>query len=110
MNDSSEKQTVEIVMQKMADSDSFQLVEVVPRKQAIELLSSERGRSPDHPLDPTLISHWCADLGFDKWLAVYTPDQMSQLRAVNHHYAGGGSRAELLEKMRRNPQWYVLKT
>jgi hypothetical protein len=41
---------------------------------------------------------------------VYTPDQMSQLRAVNHHYAGGGSRAELLEKMRRNPQWYVLKT
>lgn len=110
MNDSSEKQTAEVLMQKMADSDTFQLVEVVSRKQAIAILSMERGRSPDHPLDPTLISRWCADLGFDKWLAVYTPDQMNQLRAVNLHYAEGGSRAELLEKMRRHPQWYESKT
>ena len=38
---------------------------LLPRKQALQLLSEERGRSPSKPLDPSLISKWCADLGFE---------------------------------------------
>jgi hypothetical protein len=92
-------------------NDSFQTVQtgqVFSKKQAIAVLSQERGRSPQHPLDPTLISRWCADLGFEKWVTHYSPDQFAQLQAVNRHYAEGGTRIELLAKM-RNPQWYVSK-
>lgn len=102
MNSSSHRA---VLMQEM--DGSYQFVEVIPRRQAIKMLSVERGRSAAHPLNATLISRWCADLGFEKWLAEYTPDQLAQLRAVNYHYAAGGTRAELLQKMRRNPQWYV---
>jgi hypothetical protein len=75
------------------------------RKDAIELLSEERGRSPLHSLDPSLISKWCADLGFECGLQEFDEVQMAQLRAMNQHYARGGSRQELLKKM-RNPKWY----
>ncbi len=91
-------------------NDSFISGQVVTKKQAVRILSAERGRSPLHPLHDTLISRWCADLGFERWLTTYNPEQFAQLRAVNQHYAEGGTRAELLEKMRRNPQWYALKT
>jgi hypothetical protein len=75
------------------------------RQDAVELLSEERGRSPLHPLDSSLISKWCADLGFELGLQEFDEVQMAQLRAMNRHYARGGSRQELLEKM-RNPKWY----
>jgi hypothetical protein len=75
------------------------------RKHALQLLSAERGRSPDHPLDPSLLSKWCADLGFELGLKEFDSSQLDQLRAINQHYAKGGSRMELLHKM-RNPQWY----
>lgn len=51
MNSSSQK---EVLMQEM--DGSYQFVEVIPRQQAIKLLSVERGRSPVHPLNATLIS------------------------------------------------------
>lgn len=89
---------------------SLQNGQVFSRKHAIQILSGQRGRSPDHPLDPTLISRWCADLGFDVGLTSYTPDQFAQLQAVNRHYAEGGRRVELLAKMRRTPKWYESKT
>jgi hypothetical protein len=79
-----------------------------PRKDIVQLLSEERGRSPDHPLDPSLISKWSADLGFELGLQVFDDDQLLQLRVVNRHYASGGTRKELLQKM-RNPKWYELK-
>lgn len=75
------------------------------RKDVLELLSEERGRSPIHLLDPSSISKWCADLGFELGLQEFDENQLAQLRALNQHYAQGGSRNELLEKM-RNPQWY----
>ncbi|ABW26329.1 hypothetical protein AM1_1293 [Acaryochloris marina MBIC11017] len=75
------------------------------RRDAVELLSEERGRSPRHLLTPSLLSKWCADLGFKLGLKEFDTDQMAQLRAMNQHYACGGSRKELLNKM-RNPQWY----
>ena len=78
---------------------------LLSRKDALQILSEERGRSPDHPLDPSLISKWCADLGFELGLQEFDEEQMALLRALNHHYARGGSRNELLEKM-RNPKWY----
>jgi hypothetical protein len=79
-----------------------------PRKDIVQLLSEERGRSPSHPLNPSLISKWSADLGFEVGLQFFDDDQLQQLRAVNQHYASGGSRKELLQKM-RNPQWYESK-
>jgi hypothetical protein len=79
-----------------------------PRKDIVQLLSAERGRSSDHPLDPSLISKWSADLGFEVGLQFFDDDQLQQLKAVNRHYASGGTRKELLQKM-RNPQWYELK-
>ena len=82
----------------------------MPRYLAIQLLSLERGRSLTRPLDPSLISKWCADLGFEAHLRYYNTRQYQQLRAVNRHYASGGTRKELLNKMRRNPKWYELKT
>lgn len=91
-------------------NDSFESGQVYTKRQAIAVLSSERGRSPNKPLDGTLISRWCADLGFERYLTEYSPDQFAQLQAVNRHYAGGGTRLELIEKMRRTPEWYVLKT
>ncbi|BDM79534.1 hypothetical protein [Acaryochloris marina] len=78
---------------------------LLPRKDALHILSEERGRSPAHPLDPSLISKWCADLGFASGLQEFDEAQMAQLRAMNQHYFQGGSRIELLEKM-RNPKWY----
>lgn len=78
---------------------------LLSRKDALQILSEERGRSPDHPLDPSLISKWCADLGFELGLQEFDEVQMAQLRDVNQHYARGGSRQELLEKM-RSPKWY----
>lgn len=71
----------------------------VPRRLAVLLLSEERGRSPERPLDPSLISKWCADLGFGLQLRYFTESQFQQLRSVNQHYASGGSRRELLEKL-----------
>ncbi len=68
---------------------------------AVLLLSEERGRSPEHPLDPSLISRWCADLGFGLRLRYFSEQQFQQLRAVNRHYANGGSRQELLKKIRK---------
>lgn len=73
----------------------------VPRRLAVLLLSEERGRSPEHPLDPSLISRWCADLGFGLRLRYFSQAQFQQLRAVNKHYASGGSRHELLQKLRQ---------
>ncbi|MGB7416326.1 MAG: hypothetical protein WA902_19135 [Thermosynechococcaceae cyanobacterium] len=78
---------------------------LLSRKDVLQILSEERGRSPSHPLDPSLISKWCADLGFELGLQEFDEEQMTQLRAMNQHYARGGSRQELLEKM-RNPKWY----
>ncbi|KAI9132358.1 hypothetical protein [Acaryochloris sp. CCMEE 5410] len=78
---------------------------LLSRKDALQILSEERGRSPAHPLDPSLISKWCADLSFEVGLQEFDEEQMAQLRAMNQHYACGGSRTELLEKM-RNPEWY----
>lgn len=78
---------------------------LLTRKDALHLLSEERGRSPAHPLDPSLISKWCADLGFELGLQEFDEGQMAQLRALNQHYAQGGSRKELLNNM-RNPKWY----
>jgi len=78
---------------------------LLSREEARLLLSEERGRSLLHPLDPSLISKWCADLGFKLGLQEFDEAQMAQLRAMNQHYARGGSRQELLEKM-RNPKWY----
>lgn len=75
------------------------------RKDAVQLLSEERGRSLEHPLDPSLISKWCADLSFEVGLQEFDEEQMAQLRAMNQHYACGGSRTELLEKI-RDPKWY----
>ena len=73
----------------------------VPRRMAVLLLSEERGRSPEHPLDPSLISRWCADLGFGLRLRYFSEQQFQQLREVNKHYANGGSRQELLKKLRK---------
>ena len=78
---------------------------LLSRQQALQLLSEARGRSPLHPLDPSLISKWCADLGFELGLQDFDEIQMAQLKAMNQHYAQGGNRQELLEKM-RNPKWY----
>ena len=78
---------------------------LLSRKDALQVLSEERGRSLLHPLDPSLISKWCADLGFELGLQEFDEAQMAQLRAMNRHYVSGGSRQELLKKM-RNPKWY----
>jgi hypothetical protein len=75
------------------------------RRGAVALLSEERGRSPLHPLDSSLTSKWCADQSFELGLQEFDEVQMAQLRAMNQHYARGGSRQELLMKM-RNPKWY----
>lgn len=71
----------------------------MPRRLAVLLLSKERGRAPEHPLDPSLISKWCADLGFGLRQGYFTPDEYRQLQAVNQHYASGGNRPELLQKL-----------
>lgn len=78
---------------------------LLSRKDALSILSEARGRSPAHPLDASLISKWCADLGFESGLQEFDEEQMVQLRAMNQHYFRGGSRTELLEKM-RDPKWY----
>jgi hypothetical protein len=78
-----------------------------PRHVALDRLSRERGRSLEHPLDPSLISKWCADLGFQARLSFFNEDQMQQLSAINLHYARGGNRRELLDRMRGNPTWYA---
>jgi hypothetical protein len=72
----------------------------ITRQLAVVLLSAERGRSPNHPLDPSLISKWCADLGFETRLKYFTEEQFQQLRKVNEHYATGGTRRELLQKLK----------
>lgn len=79
----------------------------IPRRLAVEHLSLERGRAPEHLLDKSLISKWCADLGFESKLSYFNADQMQQLRAINLHYARGGNRRELLDRMRGNPTWYA---
>jgi hypothetical protein len=71
----------------------------IPRQLAVRILSEERGRS-DRPLDPSLISKWCADLGFGLRLRYFSTAQFELLRIVNQHYASGGSRRELLQKLR----------
>lgn len=63
------------------------------------ILSEERRRAPDRPLDPSLISKWCADLGFKPGLRYFNSSQFEQLRAVNEHYGSGGTRRELLKKL-----------
>lgn len=73
----------------------------IPRQMAVQILSEERGRSPEHPLDPSLISKWCADLGFELGLRYFTESQFQQLRVVNQHYASGGKRRELLKKLEK---------
>ncbi|MUL39380.1 hypothetical protein [Gloeocapsopsis dulcis] len=73
----------------------------VPRRLALLILSEERGRSPEYPLDPSLISKWCADLGSELGLRYFTEDQFQQLRVVNQHYASGGTRREFLQKLRK---------
>jgi hypothetical protein len=79
----------------------------IPRHLALARLSVERGRSLEHPLHNSLISKWCADLGFSAHLRYFNAEQMEQLRAINLHYARGGTRREFLEKMRANPTWYA---
>lgn len=74
--------------------------EEIPRRLAVLILSEERGRSPEYPLDPSLISRWCADLGFGLRLRYFDENQFQQLRAVNRHYASGGSRRDLLKKLK----------
>lgn len=105
MNGSSLNRKAEVLLEEI--DGTYQPIKLVSRQEAVKILSKERGRSAKHPLNATLISRWCADLGFEKWLAAYTPDQMAQLRAVNQHYAAGGTRKELLNRMRRNAQWYA---
>lgn len=65
------------------------------------MLSKERGRSPQHPLTTSLISKWCADLGFRTGLRYFSEAQLQQLKKVNQHYASGGSRRELLQNLRK---------
>ena len=72
----------------------------ISRQLAVMLLSADRGRSPEHPLDPSLISKWCADLGFETRLRYFTENQFQQLREVNRHYAAGGTRRELIQKLK----------
>lgn len=72
----------------------------IPRRMAVLLLSEERGRSPEHPLDSSSISKWCADLGFEERLRYFSEAQFQQLREINQHYATGGTRRELLQKLR----------
>lgn len=72
-----------------------------PRRLAILILSQDRNRDELHPLDASRISQWCADLGFPKGTRVFSPEQMRKLRATNLHYASGGTRAELLEKLKK---------
>jgi hypothetical protein len=82
-----------------------QLQTEIPRSLALAILSQERGREPDRPLDKSTISKWCADLGFEAGLKFFTPSQFEQLQAVNRHYARGGNRSELIQKLRRIQQW-----
>lgn len=80
---------------------------IIPRAQAIAILSEERGRAPDRPLHPTRISQWCADLGFDRGLNGYDEVQLAQLKAVNRLFALGYRRKTLLTLMKENPEWYT---
>lgn len=73
----------------------------ISRRLAVLILSEERGRSSDHPLDPSLISKWAADLGLQRYGRYFSMPEMAALRAVNAHYAGGGTRQELLEKLKQ---------
>lgn len=73
--------------------------EEIPRRMAVLILSEERGRSREYPLDPSSISKWCADLGFRRGLRYFNGAEFQQLRAINKHYAGGGSRRDLLKKL-----------
>lgn len=72
-----------------------------PRRLAILILSQDRNRDELHLLDASRISQWCADLGFPKGIRAFSPEQMRKLSATNLHYANGGSRAELLEKLKK---------
>lgn len=74
--------------------------EEIARGTAILILSSERGRAPEYPLSQGLISQWCAELGFPPGIRSFTRDQFNQLREINYHYASGGSRKELIKKLR----------
>ncbi len=65
------------------------------------ILETLRGRSPDRPLTPGLISQWAADLGFEKGQRGFTPAELEALRWVNRHYASGGTRQELLQKLKQ---------
>jgi hypothetical protein len=86
--------------QLMMKSSTF--TEEITRGAAILILSSERGRAPEHPLSQGAISQWCADLGFPSKLRFFNRKQFEQLQAVNQHYARGGSRRELIKKIGRN--------
>lgn len=79
---------------------------VISRKEAVQILSEERGRSQTCPLDSSLISKWCADLGFRTGLREFDETQMAMLRAVNRHYSQGKSRKQLIKQM-ENPEWYL---
>lgn len=79
---------------------------VISRKEAVQILSEERGRSQTCPLDSSLISKWCADLGFRTGLREFDETQMAKLKAVNRHYAQGKSRKQLIKKM-EDPKWYL---
>ncbi|MBW4619293.1 MAG: hypothetical protein KME17_08030 [Cyanosarcina radialis HA8281-LM2] len=81
---------------------SSTFTEEITRGAAILILSEERGRAPEHPLSQGLIGQWCADLGFPPKLRSFNREQFEQLRAVNSHYARGGSRRELIQKIGRN--------
>jgi hypothetical protein len=70
----------------------------LPRRLVILQLTEERGRS--RPLHSSLISKWSADLGFPPYQRGFSLQQVEALRFVNHHYAAGGSRPELLQKLK----------
>jgi len=71
---------------------------ITPRHLAILQLSEDRGRK--RPLNPTTISKWSADLGFEAYQRGFSPAEMELLRFVNDHYASGGTRRELLEQLK----------
>jgi hypothetical protein len=85
----------------MNDStNQAQLTDDICRRTAVLILSAERGRDPGYPLDSSLISKWCAELGFPQRIRFFTREQFDQLRLVNLHYARGGTRHELIKKLR----------
>lgn len=79
---------------------------ITSRKEAVQILSVDRGRSQTCPLDSSLISKWCADLGFRSGLREFDEEQMAMLKAVNRHYAQGKSRKQLIKQM-EDPEWYL---